>query len=95
MPAEVDTQWLISHIDQKFEDADSRRSEGFGAIHGRLNTLAKDVADHDARIKAIEKREDTAAANKEGRAMTAIKILLSGGTIAGVLEFLRQKAGDQ
>lgn len=58
------------------------------AAFGRIDTT---LGTHDLRIKGIECRETAAAAKTESRMLTAAKILLSGGGLAALWEFLRTK----
>lgn len=63
MPTEIDTQWLIEHIDRKFADADTKRASGLTAVHQKIEDHANSARESLAEFS----RETTAALGKIGR----------------------------
>ncbi|MDX2018224.1 MAG: hypothetical protein SFY95_11395 [Planctomycetota bacterium] len=43
MPAEIDTKWLVDHIDRKFKEADDKRALGLTAVHQKIDDHANEA----------------------------------------------------
>lgn len=43
MTPEIDTKWLIAHIDKKFEDADKKRASGLEIVHKKIDDHAREA----------------------------------------------------
>lgn len=73
MPSEIDTKWLIDHIDRKFGEADTKRASGLAAVHQKIE-------DHVAEAReslADFSRETTLALGKIGRELSAHETRIS------------------
>lgn len=45
MTPEIDTKWLIDHIDKKFADADRKRADGLEIVHKKIDDHARVARD--------------------------------------------------
>lgn len=110
MPAEIDTKWLIDHMDKQFRSADEKRSEGLRVVHEKIDDHAKEAREthqefalqvtceitslgmkidgHGQRFASMDK----AAERKDGWWKTAVTVILGGGGLATLIEWLRGRA---
>lgn len=110
MPDSASTLEIIRHLDEKFAEADRKRSNGLEVVHRKIDEHAREAREsldgfrtettaalgalsvqlgkHDTRIGAIESGRSKEDAKAEGRMLAAAKILLSGGGLAALYEFL-------
>jgi len=100
VPADIDTKWLIDHIDAKFEASDSKRQAGLDAVHDQIaeqgkqitrigTNLDNHIAATNAKFVAIETRESRAGERKDTWLRTGATGLLGGGSLWAFLEWIR------
>lgn len=88
MPAEIDTQWLIDHMDKQFNTADQKRTAGFDAVHGRLNAMSETVAKHEIRIGSLETNKSKSDDRTDNWARTGATVILGSGGLAALWAWL-------
>jgi ferric-dicitrate binding protein FerR (iron transport regulator) len=101
VPADnIDTKWLISHIDGKFEASERSRQDGFRTVHEKLSaqgeqitridtTLSKHITESTKKFEAIEQADRNSDDRRDVWVRTGLTSLVGGGSIAALIEWFR------
>ena len=100
MPAEIDTLKLLDHIGAKIDGVhakiDDHAKEARTSLlefrtetTAALGTLAVEIGKHETRIDAIEGVHNTESTRADGWWKTGAAIVLGGGGLTAILEWLR------